>query len=120
MADGGVGPGRAGFAGAGIGTVLVGIGKGLPSGFWKDVLLYGAPTISVVVGVVVLYVQMVVMTSVRWRLFHNLEARTQSALNDPNTSEEHKKHLQKEIEDARQALVRQEARQLRLLGRPRR
>ena len=117
MGGDGSGRGRAGLAGAGFGTALVALGKSLHPGFFSSLLLYGSPSISVVAGILVFYVEIVVMTLLRRRLFNQLRERVQPTLDDPNASPDHKARLRKDLEAAERALVQAEARSMKLIGR---
>src|SRR4051812_45804244 len=88
---------RAGLAGAGGGTGVVAIAESLPAGTTRDVLVYLAPTASVIVGAVTFYVEIATKRFLQRRLVASVRARLQEYLSNPATSDEHKAKLVQQL-----------------------
>jgi hypothetical protein len=94
----------AGFAGAGGGTLLAVLAAHLPDNdAAKPWLLYLAPSVSIVLSAVWIWVQVQIANRFRDKEVHQLFERArgtlQEALENPNTSPEHRQTLQKQLEE---------------------
>jgi hypothetical protein len=110
---------RAGLAGAGSGTLVVSLAETMPHGALRDVFLYGAPSAGIVLGAITYYIQQAALRYLQKRLVQRLRKTLEPMLADPQTSEEHKIKLRKELEKAEQAVVASEVARIKVLGRVR-
>lgn len=94
----------AGLAGAGGGTLLAVMANSLPEGnIWKPWVLYLAPSAAVLLSVIWIWAQRQIASHFRERevgeLFQRAKATLEAALNNPNTTPEHRKRLQTQLEE---------------------
>ncbi len=91
-------------AGAGGGTLLVVLANALPEGSqWKHTLVLVAPSISVTLSVIWLWVQKEIVCYIRNRkvlaVANRVKSRLLEALANQNTSEEHRLIIQQRLEN---------------------
>jgi hypothetical protein len=94
----------AGAAGISGGTFLVALANSLPEGsrakFWLTLI---APSVSVVLSVMWLWAQVEIANYMQDRKLKSLvsdaKSNLQEALNNPNTSEEHRNVIRKKLEE---------------------
>ena len=96
--------GSAGLAGAGGGTLVAVVANELPdSSFLKVPLLYCAPSISLVLTLVWVWLQVRIASYFRERevrnLIEDLRTEIERKLQDPDISEDIRAQLQKELDD---------------------
>jgi hypothetical protein len=96
----------------------VGIAQTLPtSSPLRDVLLYAAPTASVVTGALAYYLEMLMTRLLQERLVKGIRKRLEDYLANPHTSMEHKQKLRQQMEELEEAMVLQEIETVKLIGR---
>jgi hypothetical protein len=94
----------AGLAGAGSGTLVSVVANQLPdTNVLKVPLLYCAPSLSIVIALVLVWVQVRIVSYFREKEVKNLVEITRreikKSLEDQSISKEHRDQLQKELED---------------------
>jgi hypothetical protein len=114
---------QAGVAGAGGGTLLVLLANNLPPGnTWKPWLLIIAPSASVTISVVASWVKHYFEKKLNTRELEILIAQSKetlrSALNNDQTSPEHKAELRKNLEELERLLVNRDIENIKALVSP--
>lgn len=100
---------RAGLAGAGGGTGLVAVAQSLsPSNALKPVLLYLAPSASVILGTLGYFVQVEAGRLWRRRMIRRGREAVQEFLDNPKISEHRKATVRDQWEKAEQSLTLEE------------
>ena len=108
---------RAGLAGAGGGTGLVVLAESLgASSTMREVLVYVAPSVSVIVGAVTFYIEIATKRYLQRRLVKSIRERLQEYLKNPATSPEHKAALVRQLEALEQTDVIQDIERVRIVG----
>ena len=111
----------AGAAGVGSGTLLVILANNIPEhNQWKTWLVLLAPSVTVAVGVVYGWIRALIE---RWlnkrelvHVIHQAKQTLSDALRNPETSEEHRAQLRKELEQLEMLLVRADLDRIRVLA----
>jgi hypothetical protein len=109
-----------GAAGAGSGTLLVLLANNLPhDNPWKSWLILIAPSLSVAIGILYSWARKSVESYLNKRelaqLIRNAKKTLTEAVQNPNTSEEHRQQLRKELEELEVLLVRTDVDRIRIL-----
>jgi hypothetical protein len=101
----------AGAAGGGIGTIIAAVANGMTDGTYKSVLTLSAPLITVGISGLWLFLKTVYIDPFANRRKHaaadtamdkiiaDARANAVRVLNDPNSSDQHKREVQKILED---------------------
>jgi hypothetical protein len=89
----------------------------MPHGAARDVVLYLSPSISVVAGAIVFYVQQMAVRAMQKRLVERVRETAQKILKDPDATDAHKAKVRKQLEEAEQALLRGDIARIKILGR---
>jgi hypothetical protein len=111
----------AGAAGAGSGTLLVLLANNMPTGNpWKSWLVIVAPSVSIAISVLYGWIKSSIDKRAAKQELEQLVDRAritlQTALQNPSTSEEHRRQLQKELEALELLLVKADLDKIRVLA----
>jgi hypothetical protein len=91
---------NAGFAGAGGGTFIAVIANQLPdANIAKPILQYAAPSITILISALWVYIQVKIRDKEVDYLFKKAREQLKRRIDDPNISEDHRRELQKHLED---------------------
>lgn len=108
---------RAGLAGAGGGTGLVAFAQSVsPDSTTKSLLLYLAPSVSVIFGTLVFFIEAQTSRYLQQRLVRRLRRTLEEYLQNPHTSDEHKLALRQRLEQVEQTVTLQEVERIRVIG----
>jgi len=112
----------AGAAGAGSGTLLVLLANNLPDKSpWKSWLVLFAPTLSIAITISYGWARRSIEHYLDRRdlerLIRDAKGTLKEALENPNTSEEHRKQIRGELESLEMLLVKSNIDRLRVLSR---
>ena len=108
---------RAGLAGAGCGTGLVVLAQSLPEDTTlKAILVYGAPTVSILLGSLVYFIELQTSRYLQQRLARRVRRTLEEYLQNPHTSESHKAALRKRLEHLEDIVTLQEVERVRVIG----
>jgi hypothetical protein len=112
---------QSGAAGAGGGTLLVLLANNLPQGHpWKSWLLLIAPSASVAIAVLAAWTRRYLETLLNRRELKSLILQSKetlrAALNNDQTSPEHKAELRKHLEELESLLVERDLERIKALS----
>lgn len=112
---------RAGIGGIGGGTGMVALAQAIgPKTILGAVILYLAPTISFMVGLVLYYFEALTSRYLERRLVNSARKTLQQQLDNPLTSTAHKNRIRKLLEELEESVATAQVERVKLIGIPRR